>query len=282
MVILVAIAYNEARGVTEWLAHYLALGFDRIVVYDNESDDDTARILDGAATGGYPIQRIPWPSNTADSPQMTAYADALTRFADATWIAFFDLDELLVLHAVDLQEWLAAYPEDVSAVGINWLTFASGGQITADYALVRDTFRTGPSRTMGNNKHIKSIVRPARVERMGNPHAARLLSGSYARADGSPLVMGETLGIATDVSHDVAQLHHYQLKSKQEFDEKISKGRAGKRMDDPTRIRENPETLWKKLDRADSEYSDVDVHRAAFDAAYARLRKVVVAPAKAP
>jgi hypothetical protein len=32
------IAKNEERAIAEWLAYQLVIGFDRIYVYDNESD----------------------------------------------------------------------------------------------------------------------------------------------------------------------------------------------------------------------------------------------------
>lgn len=259
----------------EWIAHYLALGFDRIVIYDNESTDDTAELIDSAAAAGYPVERIFWPSETTSSPQMSAYADALQRFSDASWIAFFDLDELLVLHGVELHAWLAALPNDVSAVGINWLSFGSNGRLTRDYDLMRDAFRTGPVRTMGNNKHIKTILRPQQVEKMANPHAARLRAGTYVYPNGQPLAMSDTFGIASAVNHEVAQLNHYQLKSQEEFAEKIARGRAGKRMNDPSRIREKPEVLWKNLDRTDAEYTDIDAHQQAFDAVHIKLQRSI-------
>ena len=36
---LCAIVRNEIRGLVEWLAHYKALGFNDILIYDNASDD---------------------------------------------------------------------------------------------------------------------------------------------------------------------------------------------------------------------------------------------------
>ena len=39
---LCAIVRNEIRGLVEWLAHYKAVGFNDILIYDNASTDGTA------------------------------------------------------------------------------------------------------------------------------------------------------------------------------------------------------------------------------------------------
>ncbi|GMA79670.1 hypothetical protein GCM10025880_60870 [Methylorubrum aminovorans] len=61
-VTLVAIARNEGTYLVEWLAHHLAIGFDRIVVYDNESQDDTRALFKALSPRDLRLRRIPWPS----------------------------------------------------------------------------------------------------------------------------------------------------------------------------------------------------------------------------
>jgi hypothetical protein len=272
--VLVAIARDEERSILEWLAHHLALGFEQISIYDHESSDRMPALVDAVGAAGFPVTRIPWHPRVDQSPQLSAYADAPSRFESADWLAFFDLDEFLVLHRVRLRDWLGGMPPDASAVGINWLTFGSGGRLTADYELVRDAFRTGPARALSNNRHIKSIIRPRTIRGM-HSHAAVLEHGIYVHPDGTPLVMPRKHGVSDRVEHSVAQLHHYQLKSRAEFEAKIAKGRVGMRLDSPDRIRENAEALWRKLNRADETYDDIEAHRAAFLEMYERLLAAV-------
>ena len=44
--LLVGIMKNEGPYVLEWVAHHLAVGFGNILIFSNDCDDQTDRILD--------------------------------------------------------------------------------------------------------------------------------------------------------------------------------------------------------------------------------------------
>jgi glycosyltransferase involved in cell wall biosynthesis len=261
-VCLVAIAKNEARFLAEWLAHYLALGFDRIVVFDNESADKTAALL--AEIGRrYPVERIPWPTPADRSPQVTAYNHAAQKLlAGHDWAAFFDCDEFLVLRQDRaIGGFLDRYDASVAALAVSWLTFGSSGRVSGDYGLVTDAFRRGGPRGWKNNRHYKTIVRPSALRRMG-VHHAELASGAYIHPDGEPLRLADGRGYAARIDHSLAQLNHYQIKSKADFDEKVGRGRAGKKPTDPSRYRRDPDGFFAMMDRNGVRYDDIDNLRA--------------------
>lgn len=254
---LVCIAKNEAKFITEWIAHQIGLGFDHVFVFDNESTDGTLEILQAIARK-FPVTVIPWPSEAGASPQISAYEHAAkSLLAPHEWVAFFDCDEFLVLHEDEsVGAFLAGFDDAVGAVGINWLTFGSAGLGSEPYGMVTETFTCGGVRHWGNNKHIKTIARVACLERMGI-HDARLKSGAYVHADGTPLVMPEKRGIAAVANHRVAQLNHYQCKSRLDFDEKMARGRAGRRPEDPERFRPDPDEFFLRLDRNEQSYDEI-------------------------
>lgn len=269
---VIAIAKNEGRFIREWLAHHLALGFDHILVYDHQSSDQTPALLDAAAATAS-VDRIAWAPPQDQSPQISAYNDAVRRLRNRyDWLAFLDLDEFLVIRKpdLDLTTYLRSLDADVGAVGVNWLTFGSGGRVDTDYELVRDTFRTGGPRHWGNNRHIKTIARAHAIGRMGI-HDAQLGSGRYVLPNGTPLTMSKKRGISDHIDHSVLQLHHYQVKSHTDFQQKLDRGRAGKRMDDPSRMRRNGEDFLLRLDRNSHRYDDIDWNRDAFLTAYSKL-----------
>jgi hypothetical protein len=270
-VCLVAIAKNEGKFLIEWLAHHLSLGFSEILVYDNESMDDTASIL-RSASKAFPVERVHWKNKLDASPQVSAYRDFLDHRAAAfDWVAFFDLDEFLVVSPeTSLISLLHSYPADVAAIGVNWLTFGSSGVQRSDYQLVRETFRQGPPRDFDNNHHIKTIARPRAVERMAIHHC-ELREGRYAAPSGVELTMSRKKGLSDAIDHTVLQLNHYQVKSREDFQTKIAKGRAGKKIGDPTRIRENAEQLLAKLDKNSCAYDEVDRNKREFEALYAAI-----------
>ena len=49
---LCAIVRNEAPYLAEWALFHRMIGFDRIVVYENDSDNSTPKILERAETSG--------------------------------------------------------------------------------------------------------------------------------------------------------------------------------------------------------------------------------------
>ncbi|ESQ74877.1 glycosyltransferase family 2 protein [Asticcacaulis sp. AC402] len=276
-VALVAIAKNESRFITEWLAYHLRLGFDKVIVYDNESDDDTGRILDTLAAE-YPIERIPWPYEPGKSPQIAAYNDALTeRLAGFDWVAFIDCDEFLMLHDdADMTEFLARFGPEVGAVALNWVTFGSGGRLTSDYELVTDAFRTGPDKHFSNNCHIKTLARVSCVEWMWIHHAD-LRSGKLVHASGVPVKM-TTPGIADVIDHSVAQLNHYQAKSREDYNRKIARGRAGAESDHPERIRTDGEEIWALLDQNDHRHDEMDARLPLFLPMYEQFKRILTLP----
>jgi glycosyltransferase involved in cell wall biosynthesis len=268
---LVAIAKNEARFLTEWLAHYLALGVDRIFLFDNDSTDGTANLLK-AIGQRHPVTRIAWPTPADRSPQVTAYNYAIRKLvARHDWVCFFDCDEFLVLRQDrTIGAFLGRYGEDVGALAINWLTFGSSGREAGDYDLVTETFRRGGPRSWKNNEHFKTIARARALRRMG-VHYAELGGGLYIHPNGEPLTMPARRGRARLIDHSLAQLNHYQIKARADFFEKVGRGRAGKKPKDPSRFRKDPERVFAMIDRNEVEYDDIDDLREARLALRAQL-----------
>jgi hypothetical protein len=102
-------------------------------------------------------------------------------------------------------------------------------------------------------------------------HYAELKSGAYIHPNGEPLLMPARLGVAAQIDHSLAQVNHYQVKSKSDFDEKIRRGRAGKKPNDPSRFRQNGDIVFRSLDRNSVEYSDIDATRPQRQAALSAI-----------
>lgn len=219
-VTLLAIAKNERPYVEEWIAHHHALGFRRIVIYDNDSSDGTgADLRDNPRLTGL-VEVVPWPSSAYgpdEAPQYTAYADAMGRLGRRGWIAVLDLDEFLVLrHDRTVQQFLARYA-DLPAIGLCWRIFGSSG---------RDRYEPGPVtrrfRFCGPSLLAKSISRLDRVERI-SVHAPILREGAVCDEVRRPLPDGSRL---IQPSYRHAQVNHYFSKSWAEWLRKRQRGRA--------------------------------------------------------
>lgn len=225
----------------EWLAHYVTLGFDAIVVYDNSSSDATADIVGACAVVDNRISLRRWPDLAGQVPQTTAYADALER-ARTEWIAFFDADELLVLNQHNhIHEFLRRYTEEAGAIAINWLQFGSSGETS-----YRNELQSIRFTWCGHNDMIKTI---ARVRCATNPfsHAVDLLSGSYFNDRAEPIELHNKCRTPY-ISYDFAQLNHYILRSAQEYEEKRARGYVARA---PGEINYPPrdDTFWRLNDK---------------------------------
>lgn len=241
---LCAIVRNEIRGVVEWLAHYKALGFTDIVIYDNESTDGTEKVLQALDEAGELI-RIEWPHSMGAEPQRMAYQHML-KHSTVDWIAFFDADEFLFLRRDDsIGAFLGRFGDDVSAIAVNWVAFNSGGQEHYRPAPVIERFTECLPPSAHYSRSMKGIGR--RVELTGvRFHSLLLAKGRYVTPSGKDAVFRSTKQtLRPDVK--VAALHHYMVKSLEEFQEKRLRGHANSQDPDAKRRR-----LDEKFDKANA------------------------------
>jgi hypothetical protein len=70
---LCGIVRNEIRGIVEWLAHYKALGFSDLLIYDNESTDGTSDVLRALDEAGE-LVHLDWPHAVGERPQRLSFA----------------------------------------------------------------------------------------------------------------------------------------------------------------------------------------------------------------
>jgi hypothetical protein len=208
-----AIVRNEAPYLLQWIAHYRMLGFGQITIYDNGSNDGSSRILGPLARAGI-INAVYWRDRA--KKQVRAYDNAIGRLRPfVEWCLFADLDEFLVLDpGLTLDGILPADPA-ISAIGIPWRMFGSGGQRNRGTGLVIERF-TKAAPTF--HRLVKSLVRLRDVERMGI-HIPKKTMGRVTDLAGLPLHL-ETPRTAPSA----ARLYHYFNRSWEEFVSKRLRG----------------------------------------------------------
>jgi glycosyltransferase involved in cell wall biosynthesis len=226
------IAKNEQPYLVEWLAYYRVLGFDEIVIYENDSTDKSAELLTQLAAEGKVTHR-PWLLGRNESPQITAYQDAL-RNAKTEWILFVDADEFLVLHQhKKVNDFLAGFDarEDVSAIGVNWRIFGDSHNLSRDARPVMERFTLASEQNFPVNAHLKSFTRVQSLGNMVHMHACET-TGNMVHASGAPLTM-PNWGLSESVEFEVAQINHYYNKTPEEYQIKKLRGQGGAGDDKP-------------------------------------------------
>lgn len=181
---LIATARNEGPFLLEWVAYHRAIGFDRIVILSDTSQDGTEAMLDRLAETRAitHISRDQLIDSDTKGFRNRAYAHALTLPAvqEADWVMVLDIDEYLNIHAGDgtVGALLAAMnkhgPTDVISLG--WRVFGNAGQVGfVNRLLLPRLTRAAPRNPVLDPQllGVKSLFRPGPVVRIG-PHRPRL------------------------------------------------------------------------------------------------------------
>ena len=220
-----AIVKNEGDYIAEWLAHHLALGFDRALVFDNGSTDHTREELHRAARL-FPVETRDWPDGGYSNPQAAAYQWACRDLAgSADWVAFLDADEFLVSRSGEQVPDLLARHHAWAGIAVNWLVFGSSGHEQKPDGLVLEAFPMRSDIEFPPNRHVKCIVRPEAVRACHHAHAF-VLDGAICDAAGHSAEWQQPGVLATPPEVGNWRVHHYFTRHRGSWATKIARGRA--------------------------------------------------------
>jgi hypothetical protein len=213
--VICAIAKDEDPYIDEWVRYNLGLGFHKIYVYDNSYENSLMTLPGRYPEGAVEVVHFPGPTC-----QMPAYSDFLLQRTGHTWCAFIDVDEFIVLRKHrDIVSFLEEHCRD-GAVALNWYLFGSSGHVSYSPEPVLKRFQR---RDASPNRHVKCIVCLADMSDIHNPHFPQLESGKPQRDTNGKQFSGP---FNDQGPTDVAVLHHYFTKSREEFEKKRARGRA--------------------------------------------------------
>ena len=269
-----AIVKDERPYLIEWVAYYRLLGFDRILLYSNDCSDGTDRLLDAMQAAGL-IEHHQWPSRPGQAPQTSAYEDALER-CETRWILFVDADEFLrLIDDRDIHQFLARFSQDVSAVAMSWRVFGSAGLTRFEPAPVIERFTRAAPRDHPSNRHVKSMAVAAHVTAVG-PHGVTLSQGRYVMPNGVDITL-EHGGFVRPPRYRVAQINHYIVKSRAEFEAKRRRGRASLAPEDRSDAMLRDEAFFAKHAAHAEEFTEILARLPALKVEMARISRSVLA-----
>jgi Glycosyl transferase family 2 len=223
------VAKNEGPYLLEWISYYIALGVNRITVYDNESTDGSEETLRKLANAGH-IRCLSWTTPESKSPQLSAYAHYIETHRDSDeMVALIDLDEFIVVP--ELYSSLREYFDDKSlsapttgAIAINQRVFGSSGELEYRPAKVIERFHRAAEEAYVENNWFKSFSRPSLVTDIPNPHCVRLSAGNYVDSTGKVLSQEQIGDGQMPYVCQGLRVNHYILKSLGEFRAKRQRG----------------------------------------------------------
>lgn len=206
----------------EWIVYNLyGVGFDVIEIYDN-SPDHKLKNMFGEHRGRVHVTHFP-----GKQQQHLAYEHMRQRVLHgpdpkSTWVAYFDCDEFLVLKKhTTVQELVAEYAV-APGILISWYVFGDSKRLTYTPEPVTERFLLRDKNTF----HFgKSIVRPALMKTIKIHSAVCLAEGEHiVDTNWDPDLSLE--GLHPNGPADVAVLHHYYGKTREEYTKKRARGRA--------------------------------------------------------
>lgn len=219
-VILCCIALDEELYLDEWIVYYLyGVGFDAIEIYDNSVEHKLQHKL---RKYGSRVHVTHWPGK---KQQIPAYEDMRKRLELAgdttTWVAFFDCDEFLVLKKHSTIQDLVEDFSKAPGVFIPWFVFGDSKRAAYTPEPVTERFLY-----RGAQPHLgKTICRPSAMSFIdvhiatGKDHPReRVVDTDWAPVD-HVFVDGQRYAT------DVAVLHHYFGKTREEFEKKRLRGK---------------------------------------------------------
>ena len=217
---LVCIARKENPYLREWVEWHLGIGFSKVVVCDNGFGNEaspTEAIGDYAERGVVDIVDM----KGQKFVQAKAYTECYSKYGGCyDWIAFFDVDEFLVLPMDgDVRRFLGRFPKDAQLVSVNWQIMTDGGLLRNDGRKVMERFVVPMEKFrqihygFPENRHVKPIVRGG-IERVEfcNPHAPKTKLVAYHSN-----FKRESQGYFHDIDWSNAILRHFVTKTIEEW-----------------------------------------------------------------
>lgn len=246
-VLIVTTMKNEAPYILEWVAHHLALGVDQILVFTNDCDDGTDRMLDRLEQIA-PVFHRPNPKSLFRDKgnwQVMAlrYAQMFNIYRDAGWIYHTDADEFLQIAPgagtlEDFHNAAVARSGPFDAVSFTSIPFSSDGRtgledrpVTELYRRRNKHYETDAGRPLSNA--VKTMFRnalPFDIRRNHRPRMEGFSAAGHVWINGSATIMppdftdGSVKAIDPLGSTDLAQMNHYAIKCADAFLVKLDRG----------------------------------------------------------
>ncbi len=229
---------DDGPYIVEWLAHHLAVGFDRMLVFSHDCTDGSDELLSTLAQD-HRIEHVRFVPKGGKSVQWQAlrHLRDIEWYKNASWALFFDCDEFLCSPTENLPQILATFERDIGpfdALALPWRLYGSGSHKRRMAGATPERFtRAAPFDLHFPLAHLfKTLHKPGAFRQPGvhrprgrprhparwiGPNGARL-SESFAGNDAAITLYGALS------SPPIIWLNHYSLRSVEEFMLKRARG----------------------------------------------------------
>ena len=204
-VALINVAKWEDYYLKEWLDYNEKLGFDKVIMYQNDWRTDLEHPI---------LEKREWDGR---SVQLPIYNSSLDNNTEYDWLAFIDCDEFIVLKKHNtIKELIEEYKDRTNVIGLNWTFFGNLGKVSREGDSLLKPFTM---RNKGTDQHIKVIVNARSGERMQLPHN----TGGLAMDTNGHKFKGP---FNKNGPMDVAYISHFHNKTREDWMLRCKRGRV--------------------------------------------------------
>ena len=223
------IAKWEDDYIDEFVEHNLKLGFDKVIIYDNDDNFSLCKRYKGSDK----VITVPYASRKF--AQIKAYHNCMKRFRDEfDWIAVVDVDEFLFIDRPNIKDFLCDFTNFTSVV-INWDCYGAGGQIYKEDKPVLERFtKQGQGNIKWVNSHYKSIVNTKLFFKnrcwFANTHQVKMRRKSqsqYGAVDDCKNLITNTW--IENPAYARSRIKHFWSKSWEEYKTKLLRGQSDRK-----------------------------------------------------
>lgn len=221
--LLCAIVKNENRYIDEWLNHYRLLGFDGILLFDNNDingqklsvvEDDYVKVVDYRDKHIVVDYTKLTKKSLHNGIQEQAYNDCYFNYSNNyDWIAYFDIDEFLVIdNGLSINDFLSQDKfKDIDSIQVNWESYGDNGNVYYEDKPVKERFTT-PSKNQ--RWCVKTIVKTNNPNFISlRSHYADIKDGKGVYPNGDKTI----IQAAQPINYEGARLNHYYTKTIEEW-----------------------------------------------------------------
>ena len=255
-VVAICMVKNEESYLLEWIAYHRLMGVNGFLIFDNDSTDKTPEILSAMHEAGV-VCAVPWPTvHPYEKQQISAFANgirALQAAKASEWAGFLDVDEFYVSRRYGTLTSAMQQMPAADAYHLTWLFYGSSGLESWTKGLTIERFLQRATREHGKNWLSKPLMNLSAVTgHFHHPHNVEMREGSAYLLPNGAIFPGDLPNRNTEAAKEMAMakansmddlcIHHYAVRSKEEFSRKVGKGRVNYRINEnPLLFEENEE-----------------------------------------
>jgi len=255
--VIVCVAKGEQDYIEEWVKYHLALGFEKIFIYDNEDSPTYAKMFTDPRieVGFLPGKNYFYPVQYEALHRFRR--DILRGRGGVSHCAHIDIDEFIVLKKHNtIQDFIAQYfTGDTKGIVMNWKFFGSNflAYQTPEPVLKRFT-------RCGKGFHLyKTLFQVDSFVKFRNSHRIICSNGFVKTTNGHVVEFDEN----HNPVYDTIQLNHYKVKTWPEFCKARARGGPDKQHFFSFLFSEEPENVWANYE-AYNQNDEEDLHALNF------------------